>query len=127
MSQLCKDGVMGSHIECCHFLVQYSVFNVGVKLAISLLRSPSLARLGARLKDEFIQLPQCADFDVNTDDYWRCLIEHMSNTMHHFTGTCRMGDVKHPTTVVDPSLRYILSSPLLQVSIDNLIVSFCNA
>ena len=83
----------------------HSVFIVGVKLALSLLRSPSLARLGARLKDEFIKLPQCAEFDVKTDDYWRCYIEQMTNTMFHYTGTCRMGDVKHPTTVVDPSLR----------------------
>ena len=83
----------------------HSVFIVGVKLAISLLRSPSMARLGARLKDEFIQLPQCVDFDVDTDDYWRCYMEQMTNTMFHYTGTCRMGDVKHPTTVVDPSLR----------------------
>ena len=81
------------------------MFIVGVRLAISLLRSPSLASLGARLKDEFIKLPQCVEFDVKTDDYWRCYIKHMSSTMHHYTGTCRMGDVKHPTTVVDPSLR----------------------
>ncbi|XP_011501406.1 PREDICTED: glucose dehydrogenase [FAD, quinone]-like [Ceratosolen solmsi marchali] len=46
----------------------------------------------------------CDRFVFNTDEYWSCVARHISTTLGHFTGTCKMA----PRTnggVVDPRLR----------------------
>ena len=40
-----------------------------------------------------------------TDDFWRWYIRHTTLTIYHPVGTCKMGDPKDPSTVVDPQLR----------------------
>ena len=40
-----------------------------------------------------------------SDDYWRDYIRYFTLTQYHPVGTCKMGAVDDPTTVVDPRLR----------------------
>ena len=40
-----------------------------------------------------------------SDDYWREYIRCLTLTQYHPVGTCKMGAVDDPTTVVDPRLR----------------------
>ncbi len=44
-------------------------------------------------------------FPYDTDDFWRWYIQHATLTIYHPVGTCKMGKVSDPTTVVDPRLR----------------------
>ncbi|XP_050411297.1 L-sorbose 1-dehydrogenase [Patella vulgata] len=41
----------------------------------------------------------------DSDEYWRCYIGYFTLALYHPTGTCKMGRIEDPTTVVDPQLR----------------------
>ncbi|KDR08567.1 Glucose dehydrogenase [acceptor], partial [Zootermopsis nevadensis] len=50
-------------------------------------------------------LPDCAHLEFGTDDYWACLGRNYTETLHHFSGTCKMGPDSDPEAVLDPQLR----------------------
>ena len=49
--------------------------------------------------------PYCGDTAYDSDEYWECFIKHNTMTMFDPVGTCKMGPVTDPTTVVDMQLR----------------------
>ena len=52
--------------------------------------------------------PVCAQQgDDNSDTYWECLIRHLTQTVFHPTGTCKMGPASDKGAVVDPQLRFV--------------------
>lgn len=65
-----------------------------------LLKLPQLRRFGAHITTH--RLPECAEhFDYDSVDYWECYVRHLSFSVYHLGGTCRMGDPKKSETVVD--------------------------
>ncbi|KAL0266695.1 UNVERIFIED_CONTAM: hypothetical protein PYX00_009168 [Menopon gallinae] len=50
-------------------------------------------------------IPGCRAFPFGTDEYWECAIRHISMTIYHPVGTCKMGPEWDPDAVVDPRLR----------------------
>jgi len=50
-------------------------------------------------------LPGCDHLQFGTDDYCSCLARNYTQTLHHFSGTCKMGPDSDPGAVVDPQLR----------------------
>ena len=69
---------------------------------------------GLKMGREILQTPELAPYiesetlpgpDVNTDDEWLDFARRAGNTNYHLIGTCRMGAVDDPSTVVDDSLR----------------------
>jgi choline dehydrogenase len=50
-------------------------------------------------------LPGCDHLQFGTDDYCSCLARNYTQTVHHFSGTCKMGPDSDPGAVVDPQLR----------------------
>jgi choline dehydrogenase len=50
-------------------------------------------------------LPGCDHLQFGTDDYCSCLARTYTQTLHHFSGTCKMGPDSDPEAVVDPQLR----------------------
>ena len=44
-------------------------------------------------------------YPYDSDQFWHWYIQRMSLTTYHPVGTCRMGSVEDPDTVVDPRLR----------------------
>jgi len=58
---------------------------------------PTLLHVGA-LSDRF---------GVDTDEYWQEYIKRVGMVVYHPVGTCKMGRVDDPTSVVDPELRVI--------------------
>jgi choline dehydrogenase-like flavoprotein len=50
-------------------------------------------------------LPGCDHLQFGTDDYCSCLARNYTQTLHHFSGTCKMGPESDPEAVVDPQLR----------------------
>ena len=96
----------------------------GVRQSLRLARTPSFKHVGAAPLQR--PHPDCAHhltgaqqqqgvgggyheyyYDDATDAYWLCFIRHNLYSMHHYTGTCRMGDKSDVTTVVTPDLRWV--------------------
>jgi choline dehydrogenase-like flavoprotein len=50
-------------------------------------------------------LPNCAHLEFGTDDYWTCLARNYTQTLHHFSGTCKMGPDGDPEAVLDSQLK----------------------
>lgn len=55
--------------------------------------------LGVKLYNATV--PGCEDTEFDSDEYWKCYIKHLSATLHHQIGTCKMGPRTDNTTVVD--------------------------
>jgi len=77
----------------------------GIKLALAHSQTPSMQRFGARLHP--VPFPQCIDFGPYTDEYWACCARHITATIYHPVGTCKMGDPRDPTAVVDSRLSVL--------------------
>ncbi|XP_055920828.1 glucose dehydrogenase [FAD, quinone]-like [Eupeodes corollae] len=75
----------------------------GIKEAIRIGETPAMKSINATLYRK--QVPGCEDYTFGSDNYWRCSIKVLSYTLHHQVGTCKMGPLNDPTTVVDPQLR----------------------
>ena len=63
--------------------------------------SPHLAQHGYRLPS--LPYPGCASHPLHSSGYWACYVRHLTLTMYHPVGTCRMA-ADH-TAVVDSRLR----------------------
>lgn len=48
---------------------------------------------------------ECGSYGYMTDDYWRCVARHYSQTIYHPVGTCKMGPYSDKMAVVDARLR----------------------
>jgi len=74
-------------------------FRVGLQLA----KTKVFAENGIRLKTT--PLPECAEFDVTSEVYFRCSMQKYTMLNMHTTGTCRMGPAGDPSAVVDNALK----------------------
>ncbi|KAL1461022.1 hypothetical protein WDU94_012955 [Cyamophila willieti] len=75
----------------------------GIKLAVDLSRTPPFQRIGSQLNP--VPLPGCQQYEFESDQYWACTARQITATVHHMSGTCRMGINEDGTTVVDNELR----------------------
>ncbi|KAG1692952.1 Glucose dehydrogenase [FAD, quinone] [Nymphon striatum] len=75
----------------------------GIKMAKKLINTPPYKKIEARVVDNI--LPPCKKFPLWSEDYLECFIRHLAVTFYHPVGTCKMGSLKDPLTVVDPLLR----------------------
>ncbi|KAG1692958.1 Glucose dehydrogenase [FAD, quinone] [Nymphon striatum] len=74
-----------------------------IKMAKKLINTPPYKKIEARVVDNI--LPPCKKFPLWSEDYLECFIRHLAVTFYHPVGTCKMGSLKDPLTVVDPLLR----------------------
>ena len=70
-----------------------------------LLKTKAFRDIGARL--DTTRVPTCRQYTYDSDEYWQCYVRSITSTVYHHSGTCKMGDPKDPSTVVDPQLRYV--------------------
>lgn len=75
----------------------------GIRLLEELLKTKPLRDANAELVN--LNLPNCVEFQFDTDDYWRCALRNYVTHLHHPCGTCRMGPVGDRTSVVGPDLK----------------------
>lgn len=70
-----------------------------IRESIRIVEQPAFQKLGAKLYNA--NVPGCENTEFNSDKYWRCYIQHLSATLHHQIGTCKMGPASDATAVVD--------------------------
>lgn len=75
----------------------------GVKKTVELSETKGFKKFGTKLHD--IPIPGCKKHVFGSDDYWRCAIRHLTFTIYHVSGTCKMGPKWDSSAVVDPRLR----------------------
>lgn len=47
----------------------------------------------------------CNALEYGSDDYWECYVRHLTYTIYHYSGTCKMGGNGDKMAVVNPRLR----------------------
>lgn len=72
----------------------------GLKMIEQLVQTPAFQELGADITQR--SLPGCAQHTFKSDEYWRCYAQHLTLTVYHPVGTCRMG-FNESESVVNPN------------------------
>ncbi|PSN48971.1 Glucose dehydrogenase [FAD, quinone] [Blattella germanica] len=75
----------------------------GVRRSIELVDTHAFRKYGSKLFNK--SLPACQKHEFNSDKYWECSARHLTFTIYHQCGTCKMGPDSDPDAVVHPSLR----------------------
>lgn len=70
----------------------------GIRIIQKFLETNSMKKFGAEINPK--HFPGCEKFFFDSDDYWECYIRHMTLTMFHPVGTCKLGDYDDESTVV---------------------------
>lgn len=75
----------------------------GIKAALEIGKSKAFQEHGCK----FVERPiaGCDKHGFGTDEYWGCAVRHMSRTVHHQVGTCKMGLENDKTAVVGEDLK----------------------
>ncbi|XP_022186303.2 glucose dehydrogenase [FAD, quinone] [Nilaparvata lugens] len=77
----------------------------GIKIGLRVSQGSVFKQFNSRLHR--IPLPGCHKYPFASDIYWECCARHLSMTIYHPVGTCKMGPEGDPTAVVDPRLRVV--------------------
>lgn len=75
----------------------------GLKIAVQLAESAPFQKYNATLNPRPVK--GCEGVPFRSDEYYACLLRHITMTLHHQSGTCKMGPASDPDAVVDPELR----------------------
>lgn len=75
----------------------------GLRIWEKYIMSPTMQSLGANF--EGMRVSFCSQHKFRSDAYWECITRHLATTVYHPAGTCKMGNAKDETAVVDPQLR----------------------
>ena len=75
----------------------------GIRIWEKIMETPTMKNLGVQISRSKVSF--CSQHDFRSDAFWECFIRHVTVHSLHPTGTCKMGTVNDPTSVVDPSLR----------------------
>lgn len=74
-----------------------------IRRTLQLEQTPAFRRLNATVLRTTVQ--QCWGLDYDTDAYWECFVRHVTFTIYHYSGTCKMGPASDSEAVVDARLR----------------------
>ncbi|XP_076396393.1 glucose dehydrogenase [FAD, quinone] isoform X1 [Megachile rotundata] len=74
----------------------------GIKQALRVVSTKAFKRYNATLLP--VAFPGCKDVPFASDPYWACVARHVSTTLGHFAGTCKMAP-REKSGVVDHRLR----------------------
>lgn len=77
----------------------------GMKLGIAIGKTKAFKKLGAELFNS--KFPGCENSEQLSDEYLECVVRSYTATSYHPAGTCKMGAVNDPTSVVDAQLRVL--------------------
>ncbi|XP_077993927.1 glucose dehydrogenase [FAD, quinone]-like [Glandiceps talaboti] len=74
----------------------------GIRLVQEVINTKAMKDFG--VTPEYFKFDNCPHA-MDTDGYWEHVIRHVTRTIWHIIGTCKMGSKDDNTAVVDPSLR----------------------
>ncbi|XP_017779939.1 PREDICTED: glucose dehydrogenase [FAD, quinone]-like [Nicrophorus vespilloides] len=66
-------------------------------------RTPTFQKFGT--EQVKTPIPGCEHLVFDTDEYWSCALMHITGSLHHQVGTCKMGPANDKTAVVDSNLK----------------------
>lgn len=89
--------------KCLHFFF----VSIATKQLIALGLSEPFHKFDAQMFET--DFPGCEWYKTFSDEHLACLARTYTATIYHPSGTCRMGHLSDPGTVVDPQLRLVLS------------------
>lgn len=49
--------------------------------------------------------PGCENYDFDSNDYWKCCLHNYASSLHHHSGTCKMGPITDRDSVVSHELK----------------------
>ncbi|KAG8283993.1 hypothetical protein J6590_003686 [Homalodisca vitripennis] len=75
----------------------------GVRISQQLIKTRAFKSLNPKRHN--VPLPGCSHLKMDSDEYWRCHARHLSFTIYHQSGTCKMGPANDSTAVLDARLR----------------------
>ena len=75
----------------------------GIRMAQRVVDTAAMRAVGVALVAT--PFPPCRHHEDDSDAYWLCFVDHLSVTMYHPVGTCKMGPAADATAVVDARLR----------------------
>ena len=75
----------------------------GTKIGLALSKTKPFQDLNSTFYDKIF--PGCESYTPWTNDYWRCFVRSYSQTIYHYSGTCKMGPSTDSAAVVDPTLK----------------------
>lgn len=78
-------------------------FISAIRFIQKLVKTKSLRRFNTTYMEYTV--PGCKTLEFDSDAFWECMIRHISTTLHHQIGTCKMGPRDDPSSVVDHELR----------------------
>lgn len=81
-----------SHYEDVRHLI------TAIRILEKLIETPSMQKLGAEINPK--PFPGCERFFFDSNIYWECYVRHMTFTMFHPVGTCKIGNYADESTVV---------------------------
>eukprot|EP00095_Tigriopus_kingsejongensis_P012465 snap_masked-scaffold898_size83862-processed-gene-0.9 protein:Tk12465 transcript:snap_masked-scaffold898_size83862-processed-gene-0.9-mRNA-1 annotation:"glucose dehydrogenase" len=92
-------------IDANYFKDRRDVFSLikGIRTCLKLGVTPAFKEFGSKFFK--VTNPFCRHLPYLSDDYWECVMKHFTYSIHHDTGTCRMGPYDDPWSVVDHKLR----------------------
>lgn len=75
----------------------------GIRAALAVSKTKAMQRFGSEFHK--IPIPGCRHHVFMSDEYWKCQAMHVTNTIYHLSGTCKMGPKSDATAVVDSTLK----------------------
>ncbi|XP_055845322.1 glucose dehydrogenase [FAD, quinone]-like [Episyrphus balteatus] len=75
----------------------------GIKFQMKLEETAAFKEQNAKIAQ--MNLPECDKFPFKSDNYWKCYMKYMSNTVYHMSGTVKMGPDTDSSAVLDWRLR----------------------
>lgn len=75
----------------------------GIRLMEQLEQTKAFRQINATLLRTTMK--GCKDLPYGSDAYWECYVRHLTFTIYHYSGTCKMGGNGDKMAVVDPRLQ----------------------
>lgn len=70
----------------------------GIRYIQEFIKNPKLQKYGATINEK--HFPGCNQYKFDTNEYWECYIKHLTLSVYHPVGTCKMGAYDNNQTVV---------------------------
>lgn len=77
----------------------------GIRIIQKLSRTKALKKWDFQM--DSTKVPECKQFQWDSDSYWECFIKTYTLPENHPGGTCKMGPAEDYNSVVDPQLRVL--------------------